>query len=254
MALLDIKFYSQTLGMCVSVNVIMPERREKGEKHKVLWLLHGYSDDHTAWCRNTSIERYAQGKNLCVIMPDIDLSFYTDMVYGNKYYTYISKELPEVLSGMLPISTKKEDNFIAGLSMGGYGTFKLALNQPERFAAAASLSGALDLQAIYESDNMHDENILRQANLVFGGTDKVPGSMNDLRHMADSKKDDPMLPRLYICCGTDDFLYEVNKSYLAHLNELGVPVTYEEEEGYGHVWEYWDLKIQRVLEWMGLTA
>ena len=252
MAFMEIKLRSEILGLCTAVNVILPEKRQDGKPLKVLWLLHGFSDNHTAWCRQTSIERYVSGKNLCVIMPAVDLSFYTDMVYGNSYYTYVSKELPEIALKMLPISGKKEDNYIAGLSMGGYGTFKLALNQPERFAAAASLSGALDMQMIYDADSQHEESFIRQAGLIFGGQEKFAGSMNDLKHMAQLRKDDPELPRLYMCCGKDDFLYEVNQGYLSHLKKLGIPVTYEEEEGYAHTWEYWDIKIQRVLEWMGL--
>ena len=81
-----------------------------GGKLKVLWLLHGLSDDNTAWCRNTSIERYVENKNICVIMPAVDRSFYSDMAYGNKYYSYISAELPKMMKSMLPISMKKEDN------------------------------------------------------------------------------------------------------------------------------------------------
>ena len=252
MAFMEIKLRSETLGLCTAVNVLLPENRQSEKPLKVLWLLHGFSDDHTAWCRQTGIERYVSDKDLCVIMPAVDRSFYTDMAYGNNYYAYVSKELSEIMQQMLPISDKKEDTFVAGLSMGGYGTFKLALNQPERFAAAASLSGAADLQAIYEDDAQHDEGFIHQADLIFGGQDKFLGSMNDLRHMAEKRKDDPLLPKLYMCCGTDDFLYEANQSYLAHLKGLGIPVTYEQEAGYGHVWEYWDLKIQRVLEWMGL--
>ena len=252
MAFMEIKLYSVTLGLATAVDVLLPERRQARTPLKVLWLLHGFSGDHSVWCRQTGIERYVSGKDLCVIMPAVDRSFYADMAYGNNYYTYVSEELPQMMLNMLPISSKKEDNYIAGLSMGGYGTFKLALNQPERFAAAASLSGSVDIQALFENDSQLDDNIIRQFDLIFGGQDKFRYSMNDLRHMAELRKEDTELPRLYMCCGKDDSLYEVNQRYLTHLEKLGIPVTYEEEDGYGHVWEYWDKKIQRVLDWMGL--
>ena len=95
MAFMEIKLRSKVLGLCTGVNVILPEHRLDDSPLKVLWLLHGLSDDNTAWCRNTSIERYVENKNICVIMPAVDRSFYSDMVYGNKYYSYISAELPK---------------------------------------------------------------------------------------------------------------------------------------------------------------
>jgi S-formylglutathione hydrolase FrmB len=198
MAFMEIKLYSVTLGLATAVNVLLPERRQARTPLKVLWLLHGFSGDHSVWCRQTGIKRYVSGKDLCVIMPAVDRSFYADMAYGNNYYTYVYKELPQMMLGMLPISFKKEDNYIAGLSMGGYGAFKLALNQPERFAAAASLSGSVDVQALLENDSQLGDNIIRQFDLIFGGQDKFIGSMNDLRYMAQLRKEDTELPRLYM--------------------------------------------------------
>ena len=82
--------------------------------------------------------------NLIVIMPGAERSFYADMEHGYKYWTYISEELPSIMKSFFPISDKREDTFVAGLSMGGYGAMKLAFNHPERYAAAASLSSAVD--------------------------------------------------------------------------------------------------------------
>jgi S-formylglutathione hydrolase FrmB len=254
MAFMEIKLRSKVLGLCTAVNVILPEHRTDGRNLKVLWLLHGLSDDNTAWCRNTSIERYVENKNICVIMPAVDRSFYSDMVYGNRYYSYISAELPKMMKSMLPISMKKEDNFVAGLSMGGYGAFKLALNQPERFEAAASLSGALDIFNIYKASQGQDDIIVNLMRLIHGDEVKIEGTPNDLRHMAALRKEEGNLPNLYICCGKNDFLYESNLMYLEYLKSLGIDVVYEEEEGYAHTWDYWDLKIQRILEWMGLNS
>lgn len=249
MALLDIELRSEVLGLNTSINVIIPQKKDNDEKCKVLWLLHGLSANQTEWCRQTSIERYAENKNLCVIMPAVDRSFYTDMAYGNKYYTYVSEELPKIMADMFNFSIKKEDNYVAGLSMGGYGAFKLALNQPERFTAAASLSGALDIQRLFEQQVQHDEEILHQIKMVFGSIDIFKDSMNDLNYVAKTRRSDN-LPNLYMCCGKEDLLYEVNLGYLDHLNNLNIPITFEQDEGYAHEWRYWDIKIQRVLEWM----
>ena len=149
MALIHVNFFSEALGMCASCDVILPQRATRqigmaaaarGDKHPVLWLLHGASDDQTIWQRRTSIERYAAPLGLAVVMPAVSLSSYADMAHGGKYYTYIAKELPEIMRSMFPLSEKREDNFIAGLSMGGHGCMKIGLANPENYAAIGCFS------------------------------------------------------------------------------------------------------------------
>src|SRR4051794_16892096 len=111
----------------------------------VLYLLHGLSDDDTIWLRRTSIERYAAPLGLAVVMPQVHRSFYTDQAYGGRYWTFLSGELPELGGSLFRLSDRPGDTFVAGLSMGGYGALKWALRQPQRFAAAASLSGAVEV-------------------------------------------------------------------------------------------------------------
>ena len=111
----------------------------------MLYLLHGLTDDHTGWQRYTSIERYADEAGLAVVMPAVHHSFYTDEVHGHAYWTYVSEELPALVHRLFRVSDRPEDTFAAGLSMGGYGAVKLALSHPDRYAAAASLSGTLDI-------------------------------------------------------------------------------------------------------------
>ena len=118
----------------------------------VLYLLHGLSDDDTIWLRRTSIERYAAPLGLAVVMPQVARSFYTDEAHGNRYWTFLSEELPQLARSFFHLSDRREDTFVAGLSMGGYGALKWALHRPGRFAAAASLSGALDLVAVSQDE------------------------------------------------------------------------------------------------------
>lgn len=263
MALLHCDFFSEALGMGASMNVILPQPLSDGGSgaigidgtaggatehgYPTLWLLHGLSDDHTAWCRRTAIERYVSGLNLAVVMPAVGRSYYADMAHGQKYWTFISQELPSVCRRMFRLSSRREDNFVAGLSMGGYGAFKLALNFPERYAAAASLSGALDPAGLFET--MPD----RRAEWVdmFGDPPRIEGTLNDLRSGAfalagGTHKDMP----LYQCCGTADFLFEQNLRYRDHANGLGLNLTYEQHDGADHEWGYWDQQIQRVLDWL----
>ncbi|NLL80320.1 MAG: esterase family protein [Clostridiales bacterium] len=267
MALLHVNFFSEVLGMCMNMDVILPQKTRKqiglegnvhesqDGKYPVIYLLHGMSDDHTIWQRRTSIERYASDLGIAVIMPCVHLSFYTDMEFGLKYWTYISEELPEICREFFPnISDKREDTFVAGLSMGGYGAFKLALRRPDRFAAAASLSGALDMAPHAVTRSLENEDYANIFRNIFGGYDQIAGSENDIFAVAKQLKESGReLPKLYMWCGTEDFLYQDNLSCRDWLRELGYDLTYEESAG-AHEWKYWDAKIQTVLEWLPLQG
>lgn len=256
MILTEIRFFSETLGMRCAMNVLLPQRplheamENETPKYRTLYLLHGYSDDHTAWQRWTSIERYAEPYQVAVVMPAVHLSFYTDMAHGGAYWQFISREVPALASELFPLSQAREDTFVAGLSMGGYGAFKLALTHPERFAAAASLSGALDVRETVRAHGRADDLAwLRQMQNIFGDTSRVEGSKHDLFALAAKVAADTLQPRLYQCCGTEDFLYADNVRFRDHARQLSLDLTYEEGPG-DHNWEYWDAMIQRVLAWM----
>jgi putative tributyrin esterase len=256
MILTEINFFSETLGMRAAMDVILPQRTmaesqsKSKPKYRTLFLLHGHSDDHSAWQRWTSIERYVEGMNLAVIMPSVHRSFYTDMAHGLPYWQFISEEVPAVARDLFPLSFDRADNFVAGLSMGGYGAFKLALTHPERFAAAASLSGAVDIIEVTKSrHNPDDQEWKANVYSIFGDPEKVPGSQNDLFALAEKAAKSKLKPRLYQCCGTEDFLYADNLRFRDFVRKLPIDLTYEEGPG-EHNWAYWDRMIQKVLAWL----
>ncbi len=233
--------------------VVLPQRplptitSSPPPKFPTLYLLHGLSDDHTIWQRRTSIERYAEEKGIAVVMPAVHRSFYTDMAAGYRYWTYISEEVPARARDMFPLSARREDNFVAGLSMGGYGAFKMALRHPERFAAAASLSGALDIATV------RDPALEPELRLIFGDLDTIAGSDNDLFHLAAqvAQSDGPK-PSLFQWCGTEDFLYGFNVKFRDFVQPLLFDYTYSEGPG-DHTWSHWDAQIQNVLNWLPLS-
>ena len=256
MILNKVNFFSDTLGLLSSMYVLLPQHtleemeKKRARKYRTLYLLHGHSDDHTAWQRQTSIERYVDGLNLVVVMPAVHLSFYNDMAHGGKYWQFISEEVPTLVRDMFSLSSKREDNFVAGLSMGGYGAFKLALTHPDRFTAAASLSGALDIWAVVNPRSpRNDKDWLAEMRTVFGDLNKVPGSKHDLMALAKKVSKVAVRPRLYQCCGTEDELIEDNIHFRDTVRKLPLDLTYEEGPG-EHNWDYWDRMIQRVLDWM----
>ena len=138
------------------------------------------------------------------------------------------------------LSDKPEDTFVAGLSMGGYGAMKLALNQPERFGAAASFSGAVDIASTRQR---HNHNWKR----ITGGK-SIKGTENDLFHMLKANAEAPHKPRLYVSCGTADFLYGQHKKFIPALKKAGWDVTAYEEPDATHEWGFWDREIRKFIE------
>lgn len=243
MALLQCEFYSRALNMATSVQVILPDTCPMSQA-RVLYLLHGLTDNCTAWTRFTSIERYVRGQNIAVIMPEVQRSWYCDMENGLRYFEYISQELPQQVHRYFGLSLEREKNYIAGLSMGGFGAMKTALTYPERYAGVGSFSGALDLKAILE---MHKDNTQRIKEVTaILGPDLTVGPENDLKALL---RKAATVPKMYLSCGEEDFLYGVNQDLHRHLLETGVDHRYDHRPG-NHSWSFWDQSIQDFLEYM----
>lgn len=251
MAFLQIQFFSEALNVASTVNVILPEANQgigmeatkNEELPKVLYLLHGYSDDHSIWMRRTSVERYAANHNLAVIMPAVNHSFYCNEVYGEKYWDYVSEELPAVMHRFLRLSSKPEDTYVAGLSMGGYGAMRLALTYPERFAGAGSFSGAVDLAGTFYRRHRGDE-----IDRVFGDRKELKGSEYDVYFLMEKNAKAAQKPWLYVSCGTADFLYDQHKPFISALKKNGWDVTGYEKPDAVHEWGFWDEQIKMFID------
>jgi putative tributyrin esterase len=247
-ALISCDFFSDVLEVGTSMTVLLPQRTEAQigmagvatGPAPVLYLLHGLSDDHTTWQRRTSIERYVAELGLAVVMPAVHRSFYADEVHGHRYWTFLTEELPELVSSFFRVSDRPADTFVAGLSMGGYGALKWALRQPARFAAAASLSGVLDIAELAHRPDRAD--LFAR---VFGG---VPGPDDDLFALL-HRADPGTLPPMHISCGTGDQLLRGNEMFVRAAHEAGVRLTVDFRPG-EHEWGFWDAGIQQVLAWL----
>ncbi|CUR56361.1 Esterase [metagenome] len=253
MALLTCDFFSEALQVGTSMTVALPQATEsqigvsaaeETTEFPVLYLLHGLSDDHTAWARYTSIERYAAAAGLAVVMPAAGRSFYADEAHGHRYWEYVATELPQVVQSFFRVSTAREDTFVAGLSMGGYGALKLALHHPERYAAAASMSGALDVTGLWRLGERQE-----LFERVFGGR---PGPSDDLFELL-SGVEAATLPSLHISCGTDDPLVGSSRRFAAEATSRGVPVTTAFPGG-THEWGLWDRMVGEVITWLPRTS
>jgi putative tributyrin esterase len=245
MAMMRVDFDSETLELSTSMTVLLPQ--EGAVPPPVLYLLHGLTDDHTGWTRHTSIERYAMERNLAVVIPQVHRSFYANEPYGMRFWDFLDGELPETVGRFFRVATERSGTFVAGLSMGGYGAFKWALRRPDRFAAAASLSGSLDLAYIQEFDlRPHMRAVVSR---VFIDR-KVAGSDEDLLHLVGTADPDA-LPRLILRCGTEDHTLQQSRRFVDACAAAGVRL----DAGFGpgaHEWAYWDQQIPAVLD--GLLA
>ena len=169
-------------------------------------------------------------------------SYYANELQGERYWDYVSQELPQMMHSMFRLSQAPGTELVAGLSMGGYGAMKLALTYPERFAAAASFSGAVDAEALLRK--REPRPTMRRA---FGTAKAFHGSENDLFHLMEENAQAPHKPRLYVACGTEDFLFGHHKKFVPALEKNGWDVTHEETPGFGHEWAYWDAQLAAFL-------
>lgn len=242
-------FYSECLRMTTTVSVIFPDVSNdvtpvvQGQP-RVLYLLHGLGGNSAEWTRFSKIEYYAKKYNFIVIMPEVQRSFYCDSISGPAYFTYVADELPEICGRWFRLDTSRENTFLAGESMGGYGAVKIGLSRPQRFGAIASLSGVLDYTALCRQimDGQWTD-VLPQELRGLHGPSGLPEDRDDVLHLVRREAKDPCRPRLLQLCGTEDFLYENNQTFRRTAESCGYGHTYREAPG-DHEWPYWDKAIQ----------
>lgn len=263
MAIIEVNFISKCLMRTVTFNAIIPvdkfgPQAENAEQKplKTLYLLHGIFGNYTDWVNGTRIQALAEANDLAVIMPSGENRFYLDdEKSGELYGEFIGKELVEFTRKLFPLSDKREDTFIAGLSMGGYGAIRNGLKYAENFGCVIGLSAALVHDTWKDADNSAPIFTFRRNyyEAIFGEYDKVKGSDKDPKALLLKLKEEGRpVPKMYLCCGTEDGLVTVNRDFRDFLNENGVDLTYVEGPG-KHDWVFWDTYIKKVLDWLPLN-
>lgn len=263
MAIIEVNFISKCLMRTVTFNAIIPvdkfgPQAENAEQKplKTLYLLHGIFGNYTDWVNGTRIQAWAEANDLAVIMPSGENRFYLDdEKSGELYGEFIGKELVEFTRKLFPLSDKREDTFIAGLSMGGYGAIRNGLKYAENFGCVIGLSAALVHDTWKDADNSAPIFTFRRSyyEAIFGEYDKVKGSDKDPKALLlKLKEEGRTVPKMYLCCGTEDGLVTANRDFRDFLNENGVDLTYVEGPG-KHDWVFWDTYIKKVLDWLPLN-
>lgn len=265
MALITLNFESKYLGNNHNVGIILPDRPfeanprefyESGIKYKVLWLLHGTFGDYSDWIRKSMIELYATEKNLIVVMPSALNSVYENWPnFGTGFHMwdYFFEELMPLVYNWLPASDKKEDNYIAGLSMGGRGTMKYVCAHPEKFKAAAILSSCpRNLEVALKNPLPFNQSRMKNDIERCGSVEQFLDSAENTWEHIKSLVDHPETPSLYFCCGGDDSTIKDFLEFKDYATQIGLQANFEIEPGYEHEWRFWDLYIQKALAFFEL--
>ena len=234
---------SYTLRRTVDLTVILPTptvsectdgtaMHAPKSPYPVLYLLHGMGNNQATWTGYSNLELFAEERQIAVVNFAAENKGYLPTSQDD-YFAFMTRELPDFICGLFPISERPEDTYLAGLSMGGYGTLIYGLNFPERFAAIGAFSGAIRIPPVEGRD---------------------PGPQFDPYALADGLlAAGRPLPALYLACGTEDFLYRDNLAFRDHLCSAGVDLTWEALEGYTHEWRFWNIEIEHFLDWIPRT-
>lgn len=257
-------FISYTLHRTVDLTVVVPtptfpEAFRRGssdtpcshtpkEKYPVLYLLHGMGNNHATWTGYSNVELYAEERQIAIVCLSGENKGYIPRDEDD-FLTFLEEELPDFVCGIFPVSRKPEDTYIAGLSLGGYGTLVHALSFPERFAAFGAFSPAVRLLPSdpAEASRVDLDTILSNDEIVR--SPQYDPKMLALKLSAEGRR----FPKAYMACGGRDTLFSCDKQFRDMLIRLGADVTWDEIPEYGHEWRFWDIEVERFLDWLPRT-
>ena len=252
MAKVVCNFLSYSLNRAVDITVVLPSvtcpeamglpgqaeaTHQLPAKFPVVYLLHGFANNHAQWTGYTNVELYAEERRIAIVNISAENKAYAK-VGADDFKRFVSEELPEFLTNYFPISDKPEETYIAGLSMGGYGALMHGLTHPERYRAIGAFSAGLSINpAVFAADPSAK---LRPRRAPSTMCVRLPrGLLTTARSSRPST-----------ACGMDDFLFADNQAFVAELTELGADVTWKEVPGFGHEWRFWDQQVEQFLDWI----
>lgn len=263
MAFAQINFFSQSLCRTTSFNIILPndlkdEYKIGSEQHyrrgmKTLYLLHGYCGSSNDWLLNSAISELAGKYNIAVVFPSGENSFYVDGKGAGKLFgQYTGSELVSYASRMFGLSKNREDTFIGGLSMGGFGALRNALKYNRTFGKVFALSSALIIHKIagMKEDFKDDIADYHYYHATFGDLTKLDDSDSNPEHLIRKIiNENGIFPDIYMACGKGDFLVDTNRKFKSFLDDNGVHAHYIDDSGV-HDWNYWNKHLEPAIRWL----
>lgn len=248
MAIFRGNIYSKTLDLETGVTVVLPQDQRSGVyrgKMKTLYLLHGLSRNNSTWVDRSTLVEDASIYNVAVVMPEAGRNFYTDNPYGCDYEHYIAEELPELCEKMFGFSSDREDRYIGGLSMGGYGSVMITLKYPHKFAGCAAFSAVSDMERL--TGEQLPARRKRESVAIFGQTPEQ-WQEHDIYRLIEHYDDHGVAkPKFAVWCGTQDHLMDDNIALRDALKAKGFSVDYRTWEG-DHDWKFWTPATKLILE------
>lgn len=261
MALLQINYFSNVLKRVTTFHMFLPNDVQSystdGNKNyerncKTLYLLHGFSGNTIDWMINSNASDMAQKYNLAIVMPSGENSFYLDgKGSGKAYGKFVGEELVDYVSKTFGLSKQKEDLFIGGLSMGGFGALHKGIKYHNTFHKSFGLSSALIVNGIKgmkpgESNEVADYDYYTS---VFGDLNHLEESENNPEYLVKQlKRKGEEIPSLYMACGTEDFLLNENREFRDFLIHEKADITYVESKGI-HNWDFWNEYLEPAIVW-----
>ncbi len=252
MAYIQAEIRSELLAQNMSVSLFFPndaDPTKSCEPKAVIYLLHGMTGNSQCWFSLTSAQRYASDNSIILVAPQAHNSFYADMATGEKYFTYITEELPAMLKSIFNIPTEREKTFVAGFSMGGYGAMLVGLSRPDLYAGCATFSGAVGVATMNREIDANDPFIKRYMVPILGA-DLVMREELDLTLLAQKVAALPAdeRPKILSTCGFEDFLYEGNVMFKTFMQALPLEFKYMEWTG-DHEWGFWDKSLVYAIDY-----
>lgn len=253
MTAMKINHFSTVLHMNMDVRLLLPKEIDKGEQLKVLWLLHGGSGDENEWLYYSTVAMLPDERHLAIVLVNADDSCFVDMPYGKKYGTYIGKELPDQLYQMFRcLSSKREDNYICGLSNGGYGAFIVGLKNCDRYAAIGAFSAGDKADA---KPKPYPKGEINPRVRMFG-QEHIQDTEYSIKFLArKTAQKTGEKPRIYHACGSLDPWLDLNllvKACFEELKDSAFDYTYHQADGMGHEWRFWDQEVRNFLDYLNI--
>lgn len=262
MAFLSVDMRSEVLLGTVNFKMLLPndlpEEERAGNPHykrqtKTLYLLHGFTGSNMTWLLQTRAVEYANKYNLALVFPAGYNSFYLDLpATGMKFGEFIGRELPAYVEKTFGLSAAREDKFIGGLSMGGFGAVHAGFAYAEDFSKILAFSAAFiigDIAGLKENEEHFPANYAYYRT-IFGDLEKVLESENNPEVLLRAlKAEGREIPALYLAIGTEDFLYKNNQAFRAFLDEEAVPYVYKESPGL-HDFDFWSRELEPGIRWL----
>ncbi len=262
MATLHVEIFSPSLGRPTDFYVLLPNDLPAGMRKKnphyerptkTLVLLHGYSGNNRDWLIRSPIQDLSVKYNLAVVLPSGENSFYVDAkATGHQYHSLIVKDILGYVRSTLGLATEPQDTFIGGLSMGGFGALHIGLSHPDLFSKVIALSSALIIGQVAQmragdagnavANYDYYRNIFGEPNAVLT-SDCNPETL--VKKLLQSKQ---QVPKIYMACGTEDFIINPNRELHRFLSANGVDVLFDERPGI-HDWKFWNEQIEPAICW-----